>query len=307
VQAVAEIAGRSISVDGRRAASTRSHLQEPAGGIRCGDVGAEPGPRRTGEYAHARDLLRQALLIDSGNSTGRALLEKVNTELRRVMIRPKAQLQVDKGKALLEEGKIEEAKAAADSALQMDSSFLPAQELRNLVQEEIERVQRVADWLDGAKQLIAEGMPEDAEMLLAKVFDAEPSNKRAGELKQEALKQRAERKRRLELIEKMQAARSLWTQQKYAECAEILTKLQKEYPEEDESPGCCKPREKTRPRRRESKIWKRRETYWRRGVMRNAGRCSRSCRRRFPTIKKFPVCSNIWKKTRRISRNCKRS
>jgi len=189
-----------------------------------------------GEYAHARDLLRQALLIDSGNSTGRALLEKVNTELRRVMIRPKAQLQVDKGKALLEEGKIEEAKAAADSALQMDSSFLPAQELRNLVQEEIERVQRVADWLDGAKQLIAEGMPEDAEMLLAKVFDAEPSNKRAGELKQEALKQRAERKRRLELIEKMQAARSLWTQQKYAECAEILTKLQKEYPEEDEIP-----------------------------------------------------------------------
>jgi len=90
--------------------------------------------------------------------------------------------------------------------------------------------------LDGAKQLIAEGMPEDAEMLLAKVFDAEPSNKRAGELKQEALKQRAERKRRLELIEKMQAARSLWTQQKYAECAEILTKLQKEYPEEDEIP-----------------------------------------------------------------------
>jgi tetratricopeptide (TPR) repeat protein len=189
-----------------------------------------------GEYTHARDLLRQALLIDSGNSTGRALLEKVNTELRRVMIRPKAQLQVDKGKALLEEGKIDEAKAAADSALQMDSSFLPAQELRNLVQQEIDRVQRVADWLDGAKQLIAEGMPEDAEMLLVKVLDAEPSNKGAGELKQEALKQRAERKRRLELIEKMQAARSLWTQQKYAECIEILTELQKEYPEEEEIP-----------------------------------------------------------------------
>ena len=189
-----------------------------------------------GEYTHARDLLRQALLIDSGNSTGRALLEKVNTELRRVMIRPKAQLQVDKGKALLEEGKIEEAKAAADSALQMDSSFLPAQELRNLVQQEIERVQRVADWLDGARQLIAEGMPEDAEMLLTKVLDAEPSNKRAVELKQEALKQRAERTRRLELIEKMQAARSLWTQQKYAECIEILTELQGEYPEEEEIP-----------------------------------------------------------------------
>src|SRR6266481_7672830 len=132
-----------------------------------------------GEYAHARDLLRQALLIDSGNSTGRALLEKVNTELRRVMIRPKAQLQVDKGKALLEEGKIEEARAAADGALQMDSSFEPAQELRRLVQKELDRVQRVADWLDGVKHRLAEGMPEEAEALLAKVIDAEPLNKQA--------------------------------------------------------------------------------------------------------------------------------
>jgi len=175
------------------------------------------------------------------------------------------------------------------------------------VQQEIDRVQRVAEWLDGAKQLIAEGMPEDAEMLLAKVFDAEPSNKRAGELKQEALKQRAERKRRLELIEKMQAARSLWTQQKYAECTEILTKLQKEYPEEDEIPRLLQTAREDQAEEERKQNLEKARTYWRRGVMRNAGRCSRSCRRRFPTIKKFPVCSNIWKKTRRISRNCKRS
>ena len=96
----------------------------------------------------------------------------------------------------------------------MDSSFLPAQELRELVQREIERVQRVADWLDAAKQLIAEGMPEDAEALLAKVAEMEPSNKQARTLGQQALKQRAERERRLQLIEKMQAARNWWTQQK---------------------------------------------------------------------------------------------
>src|ERR1700726_223058 len=43
------------------------------------------------DYAHARDLLRQALLIDSKNATARTLLEKVNTEIRRVTLRPKAQ------------------------------------------------------------------------------------------------------------------------------------------------------------------------------------------------------------------------
>jgi uncharacterized protein YbaR (Trm112 family) len=189
-----------------------------------------------GDFARARDLLRQALLIDSSNAVARGLLEKVNAELRRVMIRPKAQLQVDRGKALLEEGKIEEAKAAVDSALQMDSSFAPAQELQSLVQKEIDRVQRVADWLDGAKQLIAEGMPEDAEALLARVLEAEPANKQARALEEQAVKQKAERKRRLQLIEKMQAARGLWTQQKYAECIQLLTQLQNEYPDEEEVP-----------------------------------------------------------------------
>jgi serine/threonine protein kinase len=86
-----------------------------------------------GDYSRARDLLRQALQIDSKNATARTLLEKVNAELRRVTIRPKAQKEVEKGKALLEQGKIQEAKAAAEDALHMDSSFEPAQELQRLV------------------------------------------------------------------------------------------------------------------------------------------------------------------------------
>ena len=77
-------------------------------------------------------------------------------------------------------------------------------------------------------------MPEDAEALLAKVIEAEPANKRARALSEQALKQRAERERRLQLIEKMQTARSLWTQQKYAECIQLLTELQQQYPEEEE-------------------------------------------------------------------------
>ena len=186
------------------------------------------------DYSRARDLLRQALLVDSKNATARMLLEKVNAELRRVTIRPKAQQQVEKGKALLDEGKIEEAKAAADGALEMDSSFEPAQELRRSVQKELDRVQRVADWLDGAKQRLAEGMPEEAEALLAKVIDAEPSNKQARMLLEQASKQKAERERRLQLIEKMQAARSLWTRQKYTDCIQLLTELQKHYPDAEE-------------------------------------------------------------------------
>src|SRR2546430_8808005 len=49
-----------------------------------------------GDCLRARDLLRQALLIDSKNAMARTLLEKVNAELRRLTIRPKAQQQVEK-------------------------------------------------------------------------------------------------------------------------------------------------------------------------------------------------------------------
>ena len=79
-----------------------------------------------GEFSRARDLLRQALQLDSKNQAARMLLEKVNAELRRVTIRPKVQKEVEKGASLLGEGKLQEARAAAEGALQMDSSFEPS-------------------------------------------------------------------------------------------------------------------------------------------------------------------------------------
>jgi hypothetical protein len=189
-----------------------------------------------GEFSRARDLLRQALQLDSKNQTARTLLEKVNAELRRVTIRPKVQKEVEKGASLLGEGKLQEAKAAAEGALQMDSSFEPAHDLERSIQKELDRVQRVTDWIDGAKQHLAEGMPDEAEALLAKVIEVERANPQARKLLEQAAREKKERQRRLELIERMQGARGLWTQQKYSDCIQVLTELQKEYPEEEEIP-----------------------------------------------------------------------
>ncbi len=94
-----------------------------------------------GEFAQGRDLLRQALQVESGNQQARRLLEKANAELKRLQNRPNVQQFIDRGRALLEEGKFEEAKGAAESALQLDSTFAPAQELRIAAQHEIERAQ----------------------------------------------------------------------------------------------------------------------------------------------------------------------
>jgi len=189
-----------------------------------------------GDYSQSRDLLRQALQIDSTNTPARNLLEKVNTELRRILIRPKLQQQIDKGHQLLAEGKMQEAKMEAEVVLQLDPTFEPGQELRKRVQEEIERARQIAEWIDAAKQRLAQGILEEAEELVAKVQEAEPSNEQAAALQLQVSSEKADRQRRLQLFEKMQQARGLWTQQNYVECIQLLVELRKDFPDEDEIP-----------------------------------------------------------------------
>jgi hypothetical protein len=187
-----------------------------------------------GEFAQARDLLRQALQVESGNHQARALLERANTELKRLLNRPKAQQYIEKGRALLEEGKVQEAKNAAESALELDSTFVPAQELRRVVGEELDRARIRAECLEAAKQRLAEGLPEEAEVLLAKVLQTEPNNKQAQALQQQVNAEQAERQKRARIQEGLRQARELWTQQDYGKCIELLVDLQKEFPGEEE-------------------------------------------------------------------------
>ena len=189
-----------------------------------------------GDYSQSRDLLRQALQIDSTNTQARNLLEKANAELRRILIRPKLQQQIEKGQELLAEGKAQEARVEAEVVLQLDPTFEPAQELLKRVQQELDRARQIADWFDAAKQRLAQGILEEAEELLAKVLEAEPTNQQAKTLQLQVTNEKAERQRRVQLSEKMQQARGLWTQQNYAECIQLLVELRKEFPDDDEIP-----------------------------------------------------------------------
>jgi serine/threonine protein kinase len=189
-----------------------------------------------GDFSQSRDLLRQALQIDSTNTQARNLLDKVNSELRRILMRPKLQQQVEKGHALLAEGKTQEARAEAEIVLQLDSGFEPGQALLKEVQQEMNRARQVAEWIEAAKQRMAQGVLEEAEELLSKVLEVEPANPQAGMLQLQVSSEKAERQKRSRLSEKMQQARGLWTQQNYVECISLLAELQKEFSDEDEIP-----------------------------------------------------------------------
>ena len=189
-----------------------------------------------GDYSQSRDLLRQALQIDSTNTQARNLLEKANTELRRILIRPKLQQQIEKGQELLAEGKIQEARIEAEVVLQLDPTFEPGQELLKRVQQEMDRARKIAEWIDAAEQRLAQGLLEEAEELLVKVLEAESTNQQAKTLQMQVTSEKAERQRRVQFFEKMQQARGLWTQQNYAECIQLLVELRKEFPDDDEIP-----------------------------------------------------------------------
>ena len=186
------------------------------------------------EFAQGRELLRQALQVESGNQKARVLLEKANVELKRIAVRPKVQECIERVRALLDEGKVQEAKLAVENALHLDSTYKPAQELQRVVELEIDRARRVAEWVDAAKQHLAEGLPDEAEVLVAKALEAEPSNPQAAALHQLVVQEKAERQRRLQLLESLQHARNLWTKQEYTECIEFLSGLEKSFPGEEE-------------------------------------------------------------------------
>jgi serine/threonine protein kinase len=187
-----------------------------------------------GEYTQSRDLLRQALQIDSNNTQARNLLDKVNSELRRILMRPKLEQQVEKARALLAEGKTREARAEAEMVLQLDSSYEPGQALLKQVHEEIDRARQVAEWIETAKHRLAQGILEEVEELLSRVLEVRPTDTQAMTLQLQVHSEKAERQKRLHLFEKMQEARGLWTQQNYAECIHLLAELQKQFPDEDE-------------------------------------------------------------------------
>jgi protein kinase-like protein len=186
------------------------------------------------EYSDARELLRHALQIDPDNQAVRSMFESVSAELKRILVRPKALQFVEKGRALLEQGRAQDAKVAAENALHLDSSFEPARELQRVVREELNRAQLVKGWVEAARQHLAEGLPEEAGVLLLRARQMEPNNAEVAALQEQAEKEREERQRQLRLIERLQQARTLWTQEDYRLCIQVLVDLQREFPAAEE-------------------------------------------------------------------------
>ncbi len=186
------------------------------------------------EFPKAQELLRKALQIDTSNTQAKTLLEKVNAQIRRSSILPKVNTRLTKARSLLDAGRWQDAKAEAEAALQLDSTYEPALELLRQVQEAAEHERRLQEGLQTSKQLLAEGALTEAARELDKVLELAPGNQQAQNLKKQILQEFVHREKRARLREDMQHARKLWSEQSYAECIALLLSLQAEFPGEAE-------------------------------------------------------------------------
>jgi len=186
------------------------------------------------DLAGAESIVRKALQLDTANLQAKSLLEKINAELRRTRVIQQVKTRVQNGQNLLSAGQFEEAKAEAEAALRLDSTFQPARELLDQAQAAAERIRLLATALRTSKQRLAEGALTEAELQLDKVLQMDPANAAALELLQQIREEKARRERQARLAETLRRARAFWTNLQYEECISLLLEAEKEFPGESE-------------------------------------------------------------------------
>jgi serine/threonine protein kinase len=182
------------------------------------------------DLLRAQRMLREALQIESSNPEARTLLEKTNAAIRRSQILPKLHERIERGGQLLASGLPQEARAEAEAALKIDSSFAPAKSLLAGVQAANDYARLVGDGLRIAKQFLASGAILDADQKLETVLSLDPQNKTALELREHVREEVERRQKRQSLAESIKRLRELWTEQRYDECLGMLRDLDAQFP-----------------------------------------------------------------------------
>ena len=95
---------------------------------------------RRGELPQARKTLLQARLVDATRTLSRDMLERVNAALKDKILPAEVEEHLERARNLRSEGLLEEARAAAESALELDSKSGPARKMVAEIEHEIARL-----------------------------------------------------------------------------------------------------------------------------------------------------------------------
>jgi eukaryotic-like serine/threonine-protein kinase len=203
------------------------------------------------EFTRAREVLRNALSLDSSHDLAKDLMAKVNSELRRLETSVKVQQYLDEAEQLLNQGKYTEAVSSLEEVLRLDSQHGRARAMVESARKEAARVAEVHKSFRAGQQAFKEGDLTQAETLLATVLELDSRNAEASALLTKVHEARAIRDRRAQVREALWYARQMVTQGRYAEAIDQVGKFENEFPNEpDLSQVLASAREGLEKRRR---------------------------------------------------------
>jgi serine/threonine protein kinase len=183
-----------------------------------------------GDLLAAKSEILQILAWDPANSQAKSLADKIAAEVRRQQIVPQLKLKVENAQKMLANGNPEKARAEAESALRLDSSFQPAQEVLAQARAAIERAREIDVAIRTSRQRMAEGSLTEAETQLDKVFALDPENEVALDQRKLIQHQRTTRERQKEHENILERARALLNNLQYDECIDLLHAAIQQFP-----------------------------------------------------------------------------
>jgi serine/threonine protein kinase len=187
-----------------------------------------------GDLMAAKSEIAQILVWDPSNTQARTLSEKISAEVRRKKIVPQLKSMVENAQKLLAQGRSKEAKAEAEAALKLDSSYQAAQEVVSQARAALERTLEIDLAIRNSKQRLEEGALTEAETQLGKVLEIEPNNAAARDQLKQVQDERFGRAQRQQRDAILERGRNLCTNAQYEECIHLLTPAREQFPGDPE-------------------------------------------------------------------------
>lgn len=187
-----------------------------------------------GDLLAAKSEVVQILNWDSTNVHAKRMSDLINAELRKQKLIPEVRLHVENAQRLLAEGHNEEARSEAQLALRLDSSYQPAAEIVRQAQEAMERARRIRHALHASEEFMAEGSLTDAETQLDNALALDPANEDLRNHLKQVREERNRRDIRKQRDSVLQRARTLWSNLQYEDCVNLLSSLDKQFPNDAE-------------------------------------------------------------------------
>jgi len=187
-----------------------------------------------GDLSQAQEVLRNALMMDSSNSTARELMARVKSEIKKLESTSQVRQYLTEGEVHLKQGEYSAAISSLEHVLRLDSQHGQAKELIEKARLEMQRGAEIRKALAAGRNAYKDGDLTGAEVQLRNVLALDAKNPVAENLLAQIAQERTAREKRVHLRELTWEANNMVTQERYEEALSFIAAALEEHPDQQE-------------------------------------------------------------------------